>query len=131
MVDEGVESDSMSQEHWKAGIEDFNQGRFWHAHESWEKGWNRLPPPLKDYIQALIMACGMFVHLEKSKAGPARALRLRSLELFEASREIDRHARIEIPGLEELLREAESSPNSSGEELLSRGKKLRAHFILN
>ena len=131
MVDESVESDSMSQEHWKAGIKDFNQGRFWHAHESWEKGWNRLPPPLKDYIQALIMACGMFVHLEKSKAGPAQALRQRSLELFAASREIAKHPRIEIPGLEELLLSAEDLSNSSCEELLSRGKKLRAHFILS
>ena len=127
MVDESVESDSVSQS-WKAGIEEFNQGRYWHAHEGWEKGWTQLPAPFKEHIQALIMACGMFVHLEKSRPGPAYALCKRSLELFRDSRDIVHHRpRIEVPGLEELLRSAD--PNKSGEELLLRVKKLKAHYF--
>ncbi len=41
------------------GIEEFNAGRHWHAHESWEHLWLGLEGDDKVFVQGLIMAAAM------------------------------------------------------------------------
>lgn len=44
------------------GIETFNEGRHWHAHEAWEGVWMDTTGPDRDFVQGLIMAAAMLVH---------------------------------------------------------------------
>ena len=67
---------------WIAAIADFNQGRYWHAHELFEKGWRDLSEPDRSNIKAIIQFCGVCVHLQNKRYDPALRLALRSLEIF-------------------------------------------------
>jgi hypothetical protein len=59
---------------WKEGVEEFNQGRFWHAHECWERGWKGLPEPERTWVQACIQVAGVLHLLEKGRIEPALSL---------------------------------------------------------
>lgn len=59
---------------WEQGIDSFNSGDYWQAHEFWEAGWKTLQGPERTYIQALIQFCGALVHLQKGRLGPAQSL---------------------------------------------------------
>ena len=105
---------------WEQGVEDFNQGRYWHAHESWEKGWTQLQTPEKEYVQGLIQACGAFyLFIEKKRFRPAFSLvdsSLKKLRLIgpQPSESLPR-TYLEIPGLETILirLQAQSDPKLS------------------
>jgi hypothetical protein len=61
-------------ENWKAGIDHFNSGHYWEAHEAWERDWLKLPQAEKLHIQILIQAAGVFFLLEKGRTRGARSL---------------------------------------------------------
>ena len=67
---------------WGAGAEEFNSGRFWHAHECWEQGWVSLPEPEKTYIQALIQVAAVIHLLGRERIRPALALCVLALAKF-------------------------------------------------
>jgi hypothetical protein len=54
-----------------AGIENFNSGRFWHAHEDWEDLWKSLKgnatQDLIDGVQGLIQIAAMLLNHERRK----------------------------------------------------------------
>ena len=54
-----------------AGIEHFNAGRFWHAHEDWEDLWKSLKgvaeQKLVDGVQGLIQIAAMLLNHEREK----------------------------------------------------------------
>jgi predicted metal-dependent hydrolase len=56
-----------------AGIQLFNQGAFWHAHEAWEACWLAAAEPDKTFYQALIQVAAALV---KWQQGNLRGLRL-------------------------------------------------------
>ena len=63
---------SEQQVEWlQAGIENFNTGRFWHAHEDWEYLWKSLKPDasqeLIDGVQGLIQIAAMLLNHERRK----------------------------------------------------------------
>ena len=63
---------SEQQESWlQAGIENFNTGRFWHAHEDWEDLWKSLKgsagKELVDGVQGLIQIAAMLLNHERKK----------------------------------------------------------------
>ena len=63
---------SEQQAEWlRAGIENFNTGRFWHAHEDWEELWKSLKPnasqELIDGVQGLIQIAAMLLNHERRK----------------------------------------------------------------
>ena len=66
---------SEQQEIWiQAGIDNFNSGRFWHAHEDWEDLWKSLkgfaPQEIIDGVQGLIQIAAMLLnHQRKKKRG--------------------------------------------------------------
>ena len=55
-----------------AGIENFNTGRFWHAHEDWEDLWKSLKPnaeqELIDGVQGIIQIAAMLLNHQRRKA---------------------------------------------------------------
>ena len=55
-----------------AGIENFNTGRFWHAHEDWEDLWKSLKPDaeqeLIDGVQGIIQIAAMLLNHQRGKA---------------------------------------------------------------
>ena len=54
-----------------AGVEHFNAGRFWHAHEDWEDLWKSLKgvaeQKLVDGVQGLIQIAAMLLNHERKK----------------------------------------------------------------
>ena len=63
---------SEQQEIWiQSGIENFNTGRFWHAHEDWEDLWKSLKgntsQELVDGVQGLIQIAAMLLNHERGK----------------------------------------------------------------
>ena len=54
-----------------AGVEHFNAGRFWHAHEDWEDLWKSLKgvagQELVDGVQGLIQIAAMLLNHERKK----------------------------------------------------------------
>ena len=55
-----------------AGIEHFNGGRFWHAHEDWETLWISLKgvanQELIDGVQGIIQIAAMLLNYQRKKA---------------------------------------------------------------
>lgn len=59
---------------WREGVKDFNSGRYWQAHEAWEKGWLSLPSLERLHVQALIQTAGA-LHLQSiGRKDPGRRL---------------------------------------------------------
>jgi len=63
---------SEQQSSWRdAGIEHFNAGRFWHAHEDWEHLWKSLKGnaerKLIDGVQGIIQIAAMLLNHEREK----------------------------------------------------------------
>ena len=57
-----------------AGIELFNQGHFWHAHEEWEDAWKAEEDPnLRLFYKGLIQTAAALVHWQR---GNLRGLQL-------------------------------------------------------
>ena len=57
-----------------AGIELFNQGRFWHAHEEWEDAWKaEEDPSLRLFYKGIIQTAAALVHWQR---GNPRGLQL-------------------------------------------------------
>jgi hypothetical protein len=46
-----------------AGIEQFNNGYFFEAHETWEDLWYVSPWPARQFLQGIIQTAAAFVHL--------------------------------------------------------------------
>jgi hypothetical protein len=94
-------------ENWKAGIDHFNSGRYWEAHEAWERDWLRLPREEKLHIQILIQVAGIFFLLEKGRLQGARSLlataMLKMDQLSELGGVSKVYPRVEIPDLKKDL----------------------------
>lgn len=64
----------------REGVEHFNAGRFFEAHESWEEIWRSTTPEPKDLWRGLIqVAVGLHHHLVRGKPAPARRVLARGL----------------------------------------------------
>lgn len=67
------------------GIQQYNGGYFFEAHETWEELWLQSPWPARQFLQGLIQVAAAFVHLMRREyPGTARLLRsaLAKLENF-------------------------------------------------
>lgn len=55
------------------GIELFNEGAFWHAHEAWEELWLVAESDVHQYLQGLIQLAAAYHHVQKGTiSGAAR-----------------------------------------------------------
>lgn len=98
---------SRSNDAFREGAALFNEGRFFEAHEAWEKDWRKIPEPDRQQTQAMILVCGVFVLIEKGRLDPAKRLALLALERFaEASAQsklLGLRTMLEAPEVEERL----------------------------
>jgi uncharacterized protein len=62
------------EEMFQRGIELFNQGRFFDAHEAWEQSWLRSGGEEKIFYQGLIQAAAAILHVQRGNPSGARSL---------------------------------------------------------
>ena len=55
-----------------AGVALFNQARYWHAHEEWERLWRAAGEDERDFYQGLIQVAAGLLHLQRRNARGAR-----------------------------------------------------------
>ena len=78
-----VPAEQGADERYEAFFEQFNQQAFYEAHEVLERLWlEQRPGAQADFYKGLIQLAGAFVHLQKSRPGPAMALLSRSRDLL-------------------------------------------------
>jgi uncharacterized protein len=58
----------------RRGIEQFNCGRFFDAHETWEEIWLQSPEPEKTFLQGIIQIAAAFHHHARGNTRGARSL---------------------------------------------------------
>jgi predicted metal-dependent hydrolase len=74
--------------HFTEGIEHFNAGRFWEAHESWEVLWLASTSEVRQFLQGLIQLAAAYLHMGRSNHSGALRLfdsALGRLEAFPSS----------------------------------------------
>lgn len=66
------------------GLEHFNAGRFFEAHESWEEIWRSTTPEPRELWRGLIqVAVGLYHFRVRRRPGPARRVLARGLRRLE------------------------------------------------
>ncbi len=55
-----------------AAVALFNQARYWHAHEEWERLWRAADERDRDFYQGLIQVAAGLLHLQRRNARGAR-----------------------------------------------------------
>src|SRR5688572_7794939 len=51
----------------RLGIELYNTGHYWNAHEAWEEVWLEAPNELRAFYQGLIQVTAAFVHVTRNE----------------------------------------------------------------
>lgn len=52
--------------HYHAGIQLFNDGSYWHAHEAWEEAWKATSDPaLRSFYKGIIQTAAALVHWQR------------------------------------------------------------------
>jgi predicted metal-dependent hydrolase len=70
------------------GVDLYNAGHYWNAHEAWEEVWLDSERPLRNFYQGLIQVTAAFVHVtRKEYPGSVRLLEagIEKLEAYPAS----------------------------------------------
>lgn len=67
-----------------AGIQQYNGGYFFEAHETWEELWLPSPWPMRRFLQGMIQLAAAFVHLARHEYPGTIHLLHRALEKLEA-----------------------------------------------
>jgi hypothetical protein len=84
------------------GLEAFNAGRFYEAHELWEEVWLETPNPDKKFLQGLIQVAAAFHHFSRANLRGARNLLRAGLLKLDCFPEV--HGGLEIAPLCEAVR---------------------------
>ncbi|HQR46131.1 MAG TPA: DUF309 domain-containing protein [Thermoanaerobaculia bacterium] len=99
---------------WQKGLEEFRAGRFFEAHEEWERLWKGASGPDRRFLQGLIQLAAALVHVERGRTAPAvRLLRLAREKLDPFP---DGHGSLALGRLREAI-DAASGPEASGSDL--------------
>ncbi len=62
----------------RLGIERFNKGEYWLAHEALEDAWNEAPVPIKELYRGILQAAVVYHHISKQNFRGALKVYLRS-----------------------------------------------------
>jgi predicted metal-dependent hydrolase len=109
------------------GLEAFNNGHFYEAHEHWEEVWLETPNPEKMFLQGLIQVAAAFHHHSRANLPGTRNL------LHAGLQKLDRfpgvHGGLEIEALRQAVREWLDALNAG--EIPKRGNPPRiAHRLI-
>ena len=94
--------DHRDREIFRLGIEEFNAGRFFEAHEAWEETWLHSPEPDKTFLQGIIHIAAAFHHYSRGNTRGTRNLLEAGLGRVE--RFPDAHRGIDLAGLRAVAR---------------------------
>jgi uncharacterized protein len=81
----------------RRGVEQFNTGRFFEAHETWEEVWLHSPEPEKTFLQGIIQVAAAFHHYSRGNTRGAR--NLLEVGLARLARFPDAHRGIDLAAL--------------------------------
>lgn len=74
----------------RRGVEEFNAGRFWHAHEDWEEAWHALrgagQAEAADFLQGMILVTAGFENAKRGKESGFRRQTAKGLSMMRAHR---------------------------------------------
>jgi predicted metal-dependent hydrolase len=88
---------------YQKGLEAFNSGRFYDAHEHWEEVWLKTPNPEKMFLQGLIQVAAAYHHYSRANLQGTRNLLLAGLLKLDRFPEV--HGGLEIERLRQAVRE--------------------------
>jgi predicted metal-dependent hydrolase len=91
-----------AEEKFSKGLEQFNNCRFFDAHDTWEEIWLPAPEPEKAFLQGIIQVAAAFHHYTRGNHRGTRSLLeagLKKLERFSP-----KHRGIELEGLRAAVR---------------------------
>lgn len=84
-------------ERFRLGIEQFNQGRFFEAHETWEELWLASPEPEKTFLQGMIQIAAAFHHYGRGNTQGTQSLLRAGLSRLERFTAL--HNQVELESL--------------------------------
>lgn len=93
----------------RVGLDAYQQGNFFNAHEHWEKLWSNYHAEDRRFIQGLIQLSVSLVHLQNNNLSAARGLMKKCLEKFEDFSGIQREINVDILKLKLLAVQEEYS----------------------
>jgi hypothetical protein len=99
----------------------FNSGRYYEAHDALEPLWLRVRGcEVADLLKGLIQLAGAFVHVQRGRIGPARALLGRARYHLEPFGHVSE--RVDVPAILVLIREWETRMSfaTAGDRLLTK-----------
>jgi hypothetical protein len=112
---------------WREGAREFNEGRYWDAHEKWEQGWKELPEPERSWVQAWIQLAGAIYLRQKGRPVPSKALCRSALSKLEGAREmLETFPRLEVVGGWSFL-ERSLTPDQSQDSVSALKARLLTH----
>ena len=91
---------------YRSGLDEYRKGRFFEAHEEWERLWKSAAGDDRLFLQGLIQLAAGLVHLERGRRAPG--LRLLELARKKLARFPDDFGGIAVPRLREALTAAAS-----------------------
>ena len=99
-----------------AGLQQYNEGYFFEAHETWEELWLQSPWPIRRFLQGIIQLAAAFVHLARQEYPGTMNLLSAALEKIEgfAPSELD----IDVARLVSDARRAREELQALGPERL-------------
>jgi len=70
----GITMQNGVEEKFLKGLEQFNQGHFFEAHETWEEIWLPTAEPERTFLQGIIQVAAAFHHYSRGNHAGARSL---------------------------------------------------------
>ena len=80
---------------YQEGLNYFQSGDYFEAHESWEELWSDFYLEDRKFIQGLIQLSVSFVHLERGNMNGAKSLLNKSIEKFQLFSGVHRNVNLE------------------------------------
>lgn len=78
----------------REGVDHFNSGRFWSAHEAWERLWLVASGPEKEFLRGLIQLAAAYHHVQRGTF--SGAMRLFDSALFRLEGGTHRDLRLDL-----------------------------------
>ena len=97
-----MNDDKKKEELFFSGLQTFNSGNYFDAHEIWEELWSEYYLKDRDFIQGLIQLAVCFVHLQNNNLNGAKSLINKSIKkLHRFSHD---HRNIDLKGLKKIMK---------------------------
>ena len=97
-----MNDDKKKEELFFSGLQTFNSGNYFDAHEIWEELWSEYYLKDRDFIQGLIQLAVCFVHLQNNNLNGAKSLINKSIKKLHGFSHD--HRNIDLKGLKKIMK---------------------------